>query len=96
MIKANKTDFYEKIAALYNLPEGIISDQLRKILLENAKRLETEENLYILADHLGRFVMAEMIALTCSSPKELVDLSRYIIELQKTYRLFSLGLTKID
>ena len=40
----------------------------------------------MLARHLSRFVNAEITALTCRTPKELVQLARYLQELKHHYR----------
>lgn len=89
---AEKEEFYRYLSAAYNLPHEAFSEALREKILEVAGRLDKEENLYILAGHLSRFINAELTALTYRAPKELVDLAHYLHELQETYRLFAIGL----
>ena len=55
-------------------------------MLEVVGQLDKEVNLYIIAGYLSRFVNAEITALTCRTPKELVQLARYLQELQHHYR----------
>lgn len=50
----------------------------------------------MLARHLSRFVNAEITALTCRAPKELVQLARYLQELQNHYRYASIIPGKIE
>ena len=50
----------------------------------------------MLARHLSRFVNAEITALTCRAPKELVQLARYLQELQHHYRYASIIPGKIE
>ncbi len=50
----------------------------------------------MLARHLSRFVNAEITALTCRTPKELVQLARYLQELQHHYRYASIIPGKIE
>ena len=65
-------------------------------MLEVVGQLDKEGNLYILAGHLSRFVNAEITALTCRTPKELVQLARYLQELQHHYRYASIISGKIE
>lgn len=65
-------------------------------MLEVVGQLDKEGNLYILARHLSRFVNAEITALTCRTPKELVQLARYLQELQHHYRYASIIPGKIE
>ncbi|HFU4488045.1 TPA: hypothetical protein ACGPBC_000015 [Streptococcus suis] len=90
MKPVEKTEFYDYLAAVYNLPTGSISEALREKMLEVAGRLDREENLYILAGYLNRFINAELTALTCRAPKELVQLAHYLQEVQNHYRYASL------
>ncbi|HFI0307027.1 TPA: hypothetical protein ACGOVM_002139 [Streptococcus suis] len=90
MRKANSDEFYSRLSAVYNLEEGIISDVLREKIVEFAQKLDKSDNLYLLADQLSVFVNAEVTALTCRAPKELVHLARYIQGLQNDYRRLSL------
>ncbi|HFH9837019.1 TPA: hypothetical protein ACGOVD_001886 [Streptococcus suis] len=87
---AEKEEFYSYLSAVYNLPQQEISEALREKIFDVAGQLEKEENLYILAGHLSRFVNAELTALTCRAPKELVQLARYIQEIQNHYRYASI------
>ncbi|NQN91391.1 hypothetical protein HO995_05180 [Streptococcus suis] len=93
---AEKDEFYNYLSAAYNLPQGAFSKALREKMLEVAGQLDEEDNLYILAGHLGRFVNAELTALTCRAPKELVQLARYLQELQNHYRYASIIPGKIE
>ena len=65
-------------------------------MLEVVGQLDKEVNLYILAGHLSRFVNAEITALTCRAPKELVQLARYLQELQHHYRYAGIIPGKIE
>ena len=65
-------------------------------MLEVVGQLDKEVNLYILAGYLSRFVNAEITALTCRAPKELVQLARYLQELQHHYRYASIIPGKIE
>ncbi|HEM4425130.1 TPA: hypothetical protein U1Y65_002208 [Streptococcus suis] len=89
MKKANREEFYSHLSALYQLSPETISPVLREKVFETAKELEQADNLYLLADRLGRYVTAELTALTCHAPKELVQLSLYIQQLQNHYRIAS-------
>ncbi|HFI0668225.1 TPA: hypothetical protein ACGO4I_001690 [Streptococcus suis] len=93
---AEKDEFYNYLSAAYNLPQGAFSKALREKMLEVAGQLDEEENLYILAGYLSRFVNAELTALTCRAPKELVQLARYLQELQNHYRYASIIPGKIE
>ncbi|MGT2829319.1 bacteriocin immunity protein [Streptococcus hillyeri] len=92
MIKATKDDFYKHLSAVYNLPKGQISEELKQMILEFAKGLEKEENLYLLASRVNRYTVPELLSFGSRAPKELVNLSTYLLELEKTYRLFAIGL----
>lgn len=87
---AEKEEFYRYLSAAYNLPQEVFSEALREKMLEVAGQLDKGENLYLLAGHLSRFVNAELTALTCRAPKELVQLARYLQEVQDQYRYASL------
>ena len=93
---AEKDEFYNYLSAAYNLPQEAFSEALREKILEVAGQLDKELNLYILAGHLSRFVNAEITALTCRTPKELVQLARYLQELQNHYRYASIIPGKIE
>ncbi|HEM4954054.1 TPA: hypothetical protein U1151_002243 [Streptococcus suis] len=92
MKKANREEFYSHLSALYQLSPETISPVLREKLVEFAQKLDHSDNLYLLADQLSVFVNAELTGLTWRAPKELVELGRYIQELQVTYRRFAIGL----
>ncbi|HEL9635551.1 TPA: hypothetical protein U0K40_000197 [Streptococcus suis] len=96
MKKANREEFYSHLSALYQLSPETISPVLREKVFETAKELEQADNLYLLADRLGRYVTAELIALTCHAPKELVQLSLYIQQLQNHYRIASFIPGKVE
>ncbi len=96
MRKANSDEFYSHLSAVYNLEEGIISDVLREKIVEFAQKLDKSDNLYLLADQLSVFVNAELTGLTWRAPKELVELGRYIQELQVTYRRYVLGIDDLE
>ncbi|MDW8659467.1 hypothetical protein Q7V86_03675 [Streptococcus suis] len=88
---AEKEELYKYLSAAYNLPQEAFSEALREKILEVAGQLDKEENLYIiLAGHLSRFINAELTALTCRAPKELVQLAHYLQEVQNHYRYASL------
>lgn len=89
-MKATCEDFYSHLSVVYQLPEDAITSVLREKILEVASQLDKEENLYILAGHLSRFINAELTALTCRAPKELVQLAHYLQEVQNHYRYASL------
>ncbi|HFH9926100.1 TPA: hypothetical protein ACGOO8_001656 [Streptococcus suis] len=93
---AEKDEFYNYLSAVYNLPQEAFSEALREKILEVADQLDKEENLYILAGYLSRFINAELTALTCRAPKELVQLARYLQELQNHYRYASIIPGKIE
>ncbi|NQP32237.1 hypothetical protein HO924_08460 [Streptococcus suis] len=93
---AEKDEFYDHLSAAYNLPQEAFSEALREKILEVAGQLDKEENLYILAGYLSRFINAELTALTCRAPKELVQLARYLQELQNHYRFASIIPGKIE
>ena len=93
---AEKNEFYNYLSAAYNLPQEAFSEALREKILEVAGQLDKEENLCILAAHLSRFINAELTALTCRAPKELVQLARYLQELQNHYRYASIIPGKIE
>ncbi|TCD46761.1 hypothetical protein D3X11_01345 [Streptococcus sp. X16XC17] len=67
---------------------------MKEILFDFASRLDRTENLYIFAGQLSRYVNVEITALTYRSPKELVDLSRYLISLAENRRMADMGLSK--
>ncbi|MBY4962537.1 hypothetical protein K6V39_08095 [Streptococcus suis] len=96
MKKANRKEFYSHLSALYQLSPEVISPVLREKVFETAKELEQADNLYLLADRLGRYVTAELTALTCHAPKELVQLSLYIQQLQNHYRIASFIPGKVE
>ena len=87
---------YNYFSATYNLSQGAFSKDLREKMLEVVGQLDKEGNLYMLARHLSRFVNAEITALTCRTPKELVQLARYLQELQNHYRYASIIPGKIE
>ena len=93
---AEKNEFYNYLSAAYNLSQGVFSKDLREKMLEVVGQLDKEVNLYILAGYLSRFVNAEITALTCRTPKELVQLARYLQELQNHYRYASIIPGKIE
>ncbi|BCP60162.1 hypothetical protein [Streptococcus parasuis] len=93
---AEKDEFYDHLSAAYNLSQEAFSEALREKMLEVAGQLDKEENLYILAGYLSRFINAELTALTCRAPKELVQLARYLQELQNHYRYASIIPGKIE
>lgn len=62
------------------------------MILEFAQGLEKEENLYLLASRVNRYTVPEVLSFGAQAPKELVNLSTYLLELEKTYRLFTIGL----
>ncbi|HFI0273262.1 TPA: hypothetical protein ACGO2R_001082 [Streptococcus suis] len=90
MEASQRKAFYQHLAAVYNLPTKAISSGLREQLFVTAQKLDRTDNQYLLADRLGRYVNAELTALTCRAPKELVHLARYIQGLQNDYRRLSL------
>lgn len=92
MLKATKEEFYQYLSAVYNLPEGAVSEEFKKNIFTFAKELEKEENLYILAGRVNRYTIPELLSFGAHAPKELVNLSTYLLELEKTYRLFAIGL----
>ncbi|HFI0138696.1 TPA: hypothetical protein ACGOWW_002358 [Streptococcus suis] len=96
MKKANREEFYSHLSALYQLSPETISPVLREKLVEFAQKLDHSDNLYLLADRLGRYVNAELTALTCHAPKELVQLSLYIQQLQNHYRIASFIPGKVE
>ncbi|CYU58279.1 Uncharacterised protein [Streptococcus suis] len=96
MKKANREEFYSHLSALYQLSPETISPVLREKLVEFAQKLDHSDNLYLLADRLGRYVTAELTALTCHAPKELVQLSLYIQQLQNHYRIASFIPGKVE
>ncbi|WP_312220294.1 hypothetical protein [Streptococcus parasuis] len=93
---AEKDEFYNSLSATYNFSQEAFSEALREKILEVAGQLDKEENLYILAGYLSRFINAEITALTCRAPKELVQLARYLQELQNHYRYASIIPGKIE
>ncbi|UUM61433.1 hypothetical protein NQZ89_08600 [Streptococcus suis] len=95
-MKVNREEFYSHLSAVYQLPEDAITSDLREKVFETAKELDQAENLYLLAERLGRYVNAELTALTCHAPKELVQLSLYIQQLQNHYRMASFIPRKVD
>ncbi|EFR43491.1 hypothetical protein STRPS_1549 [Streptococcus pseudoporcinus LQ 940-04] len=54
---------------------------MKKILFGAARDLDKKENLYILADYLLRFVTIAIRALGKDSPKALIDLYQYLLDL---------------
>ncbi len=96
MKKANREEFYSHLSALYQLSPETISPVLREKLVEFAQKLDHSDNLYLLADQLSVFVNAELTGLTWRAPKELVELGRYIQELQVTYRRYVLGIDDLE
>ncbi|HEM4414477.1 TPA: hypothetical protein U1Y64_002284 [Streptococcus suis] len=96
MKKANREEFYSHLSALYQLSPETISPVLREKLVEFAQKLDHSDNLYLLADQLSVFVNAELTGLTWRAPKELVELGRYIQELQVTYRRYVLGIYDLE
>ncbi|HFU4201888.1 TPA: hypothetical protein ACGO8K_001943 [Streptococcus suis] len=96
MKKANREEFYSHLSALYQLSPETISPVLREKLVEFAQKLDHSDNLYLLAERLGRYVNAELTALTCHAPKELVQLSLYIQQLQNHYRIASFIPGKVE
>ncbi|HFR3959807.1 TPA: hypothetical protein ACHVIQ_002374 [Streptococcus suis] len=96
MKKANREEFYSHLSALYQLSPETISPVLREKLVEIAQKLDHSDNLYLLADQLSVFVNAELTGLTWRAPKELVELGRYIQELQVTYRRYVLGIDDLE
>ncbi|MFI3087258.1 hypothetical protein [Streptococcus sp. 2022WUSS037] len=95
-MKATREEFYSHLSAVYQLPEDAITPVLREKVFEIAKELDQADNLYILAEHLNRYVNAELTALTCHAPKELVQLSLYIQQLQNHYRMASFIPGKVE
>ncbi|HFI0631857.1 TPA: hypothetical protein ACGO4G_000394 [Streptococcus suis] len=95
-MKATREEFYSHLSEVYQLPEDAITPVLREKVFETAKELDQAENLYILAEHLNRYVNAELTALTCHAPKELVQLSIYIQQLQNHYRMASFIPGKVE
>ncbi|HEM4130295.1 TPA: hypothetical protein U1W61_002047 [Streptococcus suis] len=96
MKKANREEFYSHLSALYQLSPETISPVLREKVVEFAQKLDQSDNLYLLADQLSVFVNAELTGLTWRAPKELVELGRYIQELQVTYRRYVLGIDNLE
>ncbi|HFR3187094.1 TPA: hypothetical protein ACHU23_002206 [Streptococcus suis] len=96
MKKANREEFYSHLSALYQLSPETISPVLREKLVEFAQKLDHSDNLYLLADQLSVFVNAELTGLTWRAPKELVELGRYIQELQVTHRRYVLGIDDLE
>ncbi|CYV34973.1 TPA: hypothetical protein U1266_001958 [Streptococcus suis] len=96
MKKANREEFYSHLSALYQLSPETISPVLREKLVEFAQKLDHSDNLYLLADQLSVFVNAELTGLTWRAPKELVELGRYIQELQVTYRRYVIGIDDLE
>ncbi|HEL1655128.1 TPA: hypothetical protein TXN47_001166 [Streptococcus suis] len=96
MKKANREKFYSHLSALYQLSPETISPVLREKIVEFAQKLDHSDNLYLLADQLSVFVNAELTGLTWRAPKELVELGRYIQELQVTYRRYVLGIDDLE
>lgn len=88
-MKAKCEELYSHLSAVYQLPKDAITSVLREKVFEIAKELDQADNLYLLADRLGRYVNAELVARTCHAPKELVQLSLYIQQLQSHYRMAS-------
>ncbi|HFI0795680.1 TPA: hypothetical protein ACGO6M_001305 [Streptococcus suis] len=96
MKKANREEFYSHLSALYQLSPETISPVLREKIVEFAQKLDQSDNLYLLAEQLSVFVNAELPGLTWRAPKELVELGRYIQELQVTYRRYVLGIDDLE
>ncbi|HFI0716713.1 TPA: hypothetical protein ACGO5G_001331 [Streptococcus suis] len=96
MKKANRGEFYSHLSALYQLSPETISPVLREKIVEFAQKLDKSDNLYLLADQLSVFVNAELTGLTWRAPKELVELGRYIQDLQVTYRRYVLGIDDLE
>ncbi|MGO0055711.1 hypothetical protein ACTMS8_09240 [Streptococcus suis] len=96
MKKANREEFYSHLSALYQLSPETISPVLREKIVEFAQKLDHSDNLYLLADQLSVFVNAELTGLTWRAPKKLVELGRYIQELQVTYRRYVLGIDDLE
>ncbi|WP_032510639.1 hypothetical protein [Streptococcus suis] len=96
MKKANREEFYSHLSALYQLSPETISPVLREKIVEFAQKLDHSDNLYLLADQLSVFVNAELTGLTWRAPKELVELGRYIQELQVTYRRYVIGIDDLE
>ncbi|HFU4377344.1 TPA: hypothetical protein ACGO88_001073 [Streptococcus suis] len=96
MKKANREEFYSHLSALYKLSPEAISPVLREKIIEFAQKLDQSDNLYLLADQLSVFVNAELTGLTWRAPKELVELGRYIQDLQVTYRRYVLGIDDLE
>ncbi|HFI0143091.1 TPA: hypothetical protein ACGPA6_000512 [Streptococcus suis] len=96
MKKANREEFYSHLSALYQLSPETISPVLREKIVEFAQKLDQSDNLYLLADQLSVFVNAELTGLTWRAPKELVELGRYIQDLQVTYRRYVLGIDDLE
>ncbi|HFI0035710.1 TPA: hypothetical protein ACGOTT_000615 [Streptococcus suis] len=96
MKKANREEFYSHLSALYQLSPETISPVLREKIVEFAQKLDHSDNLYLLANQLSVFVNAELTGLTWRAPKELVELGRYIQELQVTYRRYVLGIDDLE
>ncbi|BDD40417.1 hypothetical protein [Streptococcus ruminantium] len=90
MLKRSKEEFYGYLSAVYSLSEEEITPILREKILGIAQELDKSENIYLIADRLGRYVNAELTALTCHAPKELVNLALYIQKLQNHYRRSSI------
>ncbi|HEM3577662.1 TPA: hypothetical protein U1C15_001306 [Streptococcus suis] len=96
MKTANREEFYFHLSALYQLAPETISPVLREKIVEFAQKLDQSDNLYLLADQLSVFVNAELTGLTWRAPKELVELGRYIQDLQVTYRRYVLGIDDLE
>lgn len=96
MKKANKEEFYQYLSAVYNLETDMLSQPVRDKILETAQSLDKDVSLYWLADRLAMIVNTELTGLTWRAPKELVDLARYLQELQTTYRRFAIGLDDLE
>ncbi|HFI0239181.1 TPA: hypothetical protein ACGO7F_001121 [Streptococcus suis] len=95
-MKVTREEFYSHLSAVYQLPEDAITSVLREKVFETAKELDQADNLYLLAERLGRYVNAELTALTYHAPKELVQLSLYIQKLQNHYRMASFIPGKVE